>query len=147
MTTTPPFHPPLALHVVWHPAFTAGRDLAHALYRHLSRDVHQPRFRGLGIPVFFRSLPGPGAGDLPLPVPVDGAEHTAVVVLVDDELVVDERWEAYLLSRKCANMRTILFLPRRVLLTTFVSDRRHFPGCIRNHSRCSAAVTGRTRHG
>ena len=98
MTTTPPFHPPLALHVVWHPAFTAGRDLAHALYRHLSRDVHQPRFRGLGIPVFFRSLPGPGAGDLPLPVPVDGAEHTAVVVLVDDELVVDERWEAYLLS-------------------------------------------------
>ena len=88
--------------MVWHPAFAAGRDLAHALYRHLSRDVHQPRFRGLGIPVFFRSLPGPGAGDLPLPVPVDGAEHTAVVVLVDDELVVDERWEDYLLTLRLA---------------------------------------------
>jgi len=95
-TTTPPFHPPLALHVVWHPAFAAGRDLAHALYRHLSRDVHQPRFRGLDIPVFFRSDPAPGSATLP--VPVDGAEHTAVVVLVDDELVVDDAWEDYLLA-------------------------------------------------
>lgn len=33
-----------------------------------------------------------------------------------------------LLSRKCAKLRTVLFLSRRVLLTTFVSDRRDFPG-------------------
>jgi len=52
-----------------------------------------------------------------------------------------------LLSRKCAKVRAVLFLPRTVLLTEFVSDRRNFPGCDWSGSRRSAAVTGRTRHG
>jgi len=53
----------------------------------------------------------------------------------------------YLLSRKCAKVRTVLFLPRRVLLTTVVSDRRDFPDCDRDPLCRSAAITGRTRHG
>gem|GEM_PF-3776162 len=52
-----------------------------------------------------------------------------------------------LLSRTCANVRTVLFLPRRVLLTTFVSDRRNFPDCGRDPLCRSAAIAGRTRHG
>ena len=42
---------------------------------------------------------------------------------------------------------SVLFLPRTVLLTEFVSDRRYFPDRIWNGSRCGAAVPGRTRHG
>jgi hypothetical protein len=49
-----------------------------------------------------------------------------------------------LLSRKCAKVRTLLFLPRRVLLTTVVSDRRDFPDCDRDPLCHSAAITGRT---
>jgi hypothetical protein len=52
-----------------------------------------------------------------------------------------------LLSRKCAKVRTVLFLSRRVLLTTVVSDRRDFPDYGGGHPRRSAAITGRTRHG
>ena len=36
-----------------------------------------------------------------------------------------------LLSKMCAIVRTVLFLPRTVLLTVFVSGRRHFPGARR----------------
>ncbi len=52
-----------------------------------------------------------------------------------------------LLSRMCAKVRTVLFLPRRVLLTIVVSDRRDFPDYGGGHPRRSAAITGRTRHG
>ena len=52
-----------------------------------------------------------------------------------------------LLSRMCAKVRTVLFLPRRVLLTTVVSDRRGFPDYGGDGPRRSAAMAGRTRHG
>ena len=52
-----------------------------------------------------------------------------------------------LLSRTCAKVHTVLFLPRRVLLTPFVSDRRDFPAYGIDALCRSAAVTGRTRHG
>jgi hypothetical protein len=52
-----------------------------------------------------------------------------------------------LLSRMCAKVRTVLFLPRRVLLTTVVSDRRDFPDYGGDGPRRSAAIAGRTRHG
>lgn len=39
-----------------------------------------------------------------------------------------------LLSKTCAKVRSVLFLPRTVLLTVFVPGRRHFPACRRNHS-------------
>jgi hypothetical protein len=54
---------------------------------------------------------------------------------------------ANLLSRMCAKVRTVLFLPRRVLLTTVVSDRRDFPDYGGDGPRRSAAIAGRTRHG
>ena len=52
-----------------------------------------------------------------------------------------------LLSRKCAKVRTLLFLPRRVLMTTVVSDKRDFPDCGGDGPRRIAAIPGRTRHG
>ena len=55
--------------------------------------------------------------------------------------------ESILLSRKCAKVRTVLFLPRMPQTGGFVTDRRDFPDCLWNHSRDSAAVTGMARHG
>ena len=52
-----------------------------------------------------------------------------------------------LLSRTCAQVRTVLFLPRRVPMTFFVSDRRDFPDYGGDGPRRSAAIAGRTRHG
>ena len=47
----------------------------------------------------------------------------------------------------CAGVRTVLFLPRRVLLTTVVFDKRDFPDYGGDGPRRSAAMAGRTRHG
>jgi hypothetical protein len=44
-------------------------------------------------------------------------------------------------------VRTVLFLPRRVPMTFFVSDRRDFPDYGGDGPRRSAAIAGRTRHG
>jgi hypothetical protein len=55
--------------------------------------------------------------------------------------------DAILLSRTCAQVRTVLFLPRRVPMTFFVPDRRDFPDYGGDGPRRSAAIAGRTRHG
>jgi hypothetical protein len=81
--------------VVWHPSFAGGQKLAQFLYDQLTRDSQQPVSRGIGIQVYFRTAT-PGA-DLPEPIPLDQASHTAVVVLVDDEMVAARPigWDRY----------------------------------------------------
>lgn len=44
----------------------------------------------------------------------------------------------FLLSKKCTKVYTNLFLPRAVLVTVLVPDRRDFPACSRNCSSRSA---------
>ncbi len=93
---------PLRVFVVWHPGFLRGQGLAEALYRHLCHDPDQPASRALRVPVRFRSQasaglpPGPAvpAAGLPAGVELDGA-RTVVVVLVDDAMVADPAWGAY----------------------------------------------------
>ena len=75
------------------------------------------------------------------------ARHGDAMVRASTEQLVPQQNQALLLSRKCAKVRTVLFLPRRVLMTTVVSDKRDFPGCGGDGPRRSAAITGRTRHG
>jgi hypothetical protein len=43
-----------------------------------------------------------------------------------------------LLSITCANVHNVLFLPRAVLLTVLVPDRRHFPASRRRQAGGSA---------
>jgi hypothetical protein len=95
-TITPDqYQPRLLIYVVWHPAFERGQKLAESIYAHFSRDPGQTNARGLGIPVFFRSAAGPGS-KAPPPIAVHGAQHTAIVVLVDAEMVIGEGWDKYI---------------------------------------------------
>jgi len=52
-----------------------------------------------------------------------------------------------LLSRRCAQVLTDLFLPRAVLLTVLVPDRRHFPASRRAIAGGSAGRQRLARHG
>jgi hypothetical protein len=88
------YQPRLLIYVVWHPAFERGPKLAESLYAHFSRDPERTNARGLGIPVFFRSAANLG-GKTPPPIAVDAARHTAIVVLVDPEMVIAEGWDTY----------------------------------------------------
>jgi CRP-like cAMP-binding protein len=88
------YRPRLTVYVVWHPDYQEGQALADYIYSRLTRDVKQPISRGLGIPVFFRNTLLPER-EAPLEIDLDDAQHSAVVVLVDDNMVVSESWEEY----------------------------------------------------
>ncbi|AIE83770.1 TIR domain-containing protein [Fimbriimonas ginsengisoli] len=93
---------PLQVYVLWCPKLNAdGLDVAKGaaisteLYALLCRDIDEPLTRGIGIPTYFRSVPGPGL-DMPLGIDFDGAESICVIALIDSEMVIDSKWSAYL---------------------------------------------------
>lgn len=89
------YRPELVVFLVWHPDFAAGREIAAFVSDQLTRDSKEPLARGLGIPVYLRT---PSSSDaLPEPVPFDQAQHTVVVLLVDDEMMLarEEGWGQY----------------------------------------------------
>ena len=89
------YQPRLAIYAVWHQRFERGREIAERIYAHFSRDPERPSARGLGIPVFFRSATEADA-QAPPPIAFDSAQHTAVVVLVDAEMVTaGPAWKGY----------------------------------------------------
>ena len=92
-----PYRHRLAVYVVWHPKFSAGASVASSLYGLLSRDTASPLARGMGIPVLFRSIPAAGS-PVPAGIPLAEARRTAVLVLVDDELVADDAWVTYVVD-------------------------------------------------
>jgi hypothetical protein len=87
------YQPRLLIYVVWHPKFERGQKLAESIYAHLSRDPERTNARGIGIPIFFRSAAD--GGKAPPPIVVDAAQHTAIIVLVDPEMVIAEGWDKY----------------------------------------------------
>ena len=90
LTTRPLF----ALYVMWHPAYTPGRELADRLRRHFGRDLHRFVAAERAVSVLERSEAAPGT-HTPLPIDWDTAEFTAVVALTDARLVADPEWAGY----------------------------------------------------
>ncbi len=89
------YRPCLSVFVVWHPSYNLGQPIARRVYSHLCRDVQAPTSRGIGVPVFFRSAAQSDAVSLPLDAPLDAAHHTAVIVLVDDNMINGNGWDGY----------------------------------------------------
>ncbi len=83
------YRPRLTLYIVWHPDYQEGQELASHIYSRLTRDVTRPVSRGLGIPVFFRNIMLAETGR-PVPINLDDAQHSAVIVLIDDNFVVSD---------------------------------------------------------
>lgn len=88
------YRPPLAVYVVWHLGFSGGQELADCIFSTISRKITDPLSRGIGIPVYFRSHGFSDTGK-PKPITLEEAEHTAVVVLISDEMVADGTWSTY----------------------------------------------------
>ncbi|WP_157180432.1 MULTISPECIES: TIR domain-containing protein [Protofrankia] len=98
--------PPVAVHVLWRSGGDAEtRQLADAVFTHLTADPSQPTARSLGIPVRYWSAGGPvdrpdgrgarWAADVPPPVDLSLAERNVVVLLIDNALV-GAGWNDYL---------------------------------------------------
>jgi hypothetical protein len=81
---------PLTVYVAWHPAFGDGAIIARALYDWLSASTDDLRWRGLGIPVRYRT------GPKPQPIALENARQTVLVALLDEHWVADRAWREYL---------------------------------------------------
>lgn len=90
--STRPF---IVIYIAWHPAFTAGEELANVLYNHYRRDLFENVAGGTGLSVVFRTIPAPGQL-VPIAIDFEDAETTAVIVFLDDHLIGDTAWNRYI---------------------------------------------------
>lgn len=84
---------PLNIYVIWHPNFESGKKIAEELYSTFCRDYQNPLSRGIGIPVYFRYIKL--EEDKPLEIDLSNAEKNAIVLLIDEEYVLDEKFRSY----------------------------------------------------
>lgn len=107
--TTRPY---LAIYVIWHPRCEQGDAIAGDLHDHYRRNLFTDIAGGAGLSVQYRSQPLPGSAT-PIPIDLDDAEATAIVVLVDENLRNDPQWVAYVqdLARQTevAGLRTLMY--------------------------------------
>lgn len=89
---------PFVIYVTWHPLFEDGKHYAERIYQTFNRNFADPFSRSIGIPVFYRSISNTGSEEeVPAAIDPDGAEHTAIVLLVDDCMVIHrQQWADYL---------------------------------------------------
>lgn len=109
------FLPFLNVYIIWHPdADNKCLQLAEALYNCLNRNPDQPFAYGIGIPVYFRSLPQ-SLESVPKVINLEDALHTVVFVLVEDNLVVAiQGWKDYfgdLYAQNLTDTNRHLFVP------------------------------------
>lgn len=98
---------PLSIFIVWHPKFAEGKTIANKLYSLFCRDIDQPLTRGLGIPVYFRSVTH---SDQPIPINTSVSERCAIVLLIDKYYFTDYNYRDYTSSlSSIVNESTRLF--------------------------------------
>ncbi|MED3201288.1 TIR domain-containing protein [Bacillus toyonensis] len=84
------YQPSLKIYVMWHPKFNLGKHYAEQIYSNFGREIQTDIiYRRPGIPVFF-------INDTDKAINLDEAKHTAIIVLVDDEMVIDSEWDKFL---------------------------------------------------
>ena len=89
------FKSPLTLYILWHPDYSDGALLADKLFKAFSRNVDDPFARTPGIPVYFRSAPAARDSKVPIGIPFEESEHTAIIIIVDDHMVIGDEWNGY----------------------------------------------------
>lgn len=84
----PSSRPMFVIHVAWHPAYAAGAGIAKGLHEHYRRKPYDNVVGGAGLSVLYRFAPAAG-GSAPVPIDMDEAEATAIVVLLDEHFLAD----------------------------------------------------------
>lgn len=82
---------PFTVYVLWDRGNLEGPQLARDVYRWFSAPTRGLRGRGLGVPVYYRSMPTGRDGR---PIELAQAEHNLVVPLIGDCMALDGEWRA-----------------------------------------------------
>lgn len=103
--------PFLSIYVVWHPGFKCGKQIAYAIWKHFRRRIFVHVSGGAGINVIYRFSP-PSDSEVPVPINLDEANLTGIVVLIDSNLVEDDAWIQYV--RDIARLTKVSGLETRI---------------------------------
>ncbi|MEM0999103.1 MAG: toll/interleukin-1 receptor domain-containing protein [Bacteroidota bacterium] len=90
-----PFQAPLTIYVLWHHMYSEGRMIAERIFSTYNRDARDPLTRRAGIPVVFRTGGSTDGGVAPRPIAWEESQRNAIVLLVEDYMVIDPVWQAY----------------------------------------------------
>lgn len=82
----------LVVHVVWRRENSHASQLAHAVYLRFTRSALAHTSPGLRIPTFLHDQPTFLSSEEVLPIDRARVEHTLIVVLRDDRMVLEEAW-------------------------------------------------------
>ena len=85
---------PFALHIVWHPNYDIGIEVANRLFEHFSVKHDQGLAGDTGVRVVYRKAVAPGS-QTPLPIDWQSGNVTAVVILIDNKFASDPAWTEY----------------------------------------------------
>ncbi|MDD2635503.1 MAG: toll/interleukin-1 receptor domain-containing protein [Bacteroidales bacterium] len=85
---------PLNIYVLWHHEFTDGEKYANLIYSTFTRKIDEPLSRGIGIPVYFRSVYC--ENHKPLAIELNKAQYNVIIALIDDNMVACDNWATYL---------------------------------------------------
>ncbi|WP_025685577.1 TIR domain-containing protein [Paenibacillus maysiensis] len=110
------FKTPLNIYVGWHHEFNEGLELAENIFTFFNRDVNDSFSRGISIPVFFRS------GENLSPISTEDSVFTAVVLLVDSNMVIDNEWDKYINQLLAVNEK----FPKKFMLYPIAIERNAF---------------------
>ena len=84
----------LAVHVVWHPNYSRGSDIAESVFEHFRSERNKNVLGNVDLNVAFHSAPVPGT-ETPVDINLGEAETSAVVVLADSALAADSEWRKH----------------------------------------------------
>src|SRR6218665_1155674 len=87
------FKQPIELYIVWKKEFAEGLEIANGLYKLFCRNVSSPFDASVGIPVYYRFEPTENG--MPIPIEANEAKRCMIVLLIDNEFLLDERFQDY----------------------------------------------------
>ena len=88
-------HPLFTVHIVWHPSFENGLQIAKHIRSHFRRGIYKTTGKNLDVSVLYHNAPSPDAS-VPLPVDWSKPGFTAAVVLIEPALTDDPAWREYI---------------------------------------------------
>ncbi len=107
---------PFQVYILWHKEFKEGIELASYLFKKLNRDPDNINYIDIGIPVHFRNLSHDEQD-----IQYNSSDRTAIVILIDDNMVIDEHWEGYIsqIINEQNNRGNILLYPVAITDNSF----------------------------
>lgn len=110
---------PLTVYIMWHPNFEEGYSYASKIYNIFSRDIKNPASRGIAIPILFPSEYKDF--EHKLEINFDVSERIAVVLLIDENMLIDTEWHSYVeqIYNTCEVNSNFIIYPVALMKTAF----------------------------